>query len=229
MVGAVALTIAVGAAAPALAHVTVSSPDAAQGGFGKVVFRIPTESATAATVKIAVSLPAAAPLAVVDVKPHPGWTVTVDKEKLAQPLTADDLTVTEVPRTVTWTAGPGLGIAPDQFDEFELSVGTLPTANSISFAVVQTYSDGSTVDWSQPQAAGQPEPEHPAPELKLPGAGTGTTASAPPAATVVPAGRTSTASAGRDWLARTLGAVGAVCGIAAVGIALVRTRRTGQG
>ena len=44
-------------ATPASAHVTVSSPDASAGGFGKLVFRVPTESETAATTKIRITLP----------------------------------------------------------------------------------------------------------------------------------------------------------------------------
>jgi periplasmic copper chaperone A len=45
--GAAGLVLA--AALPASAHVSVSSPDAAPGGFGKLVFRVPNESDSART------------------------------------------------------------------------------------------------------------------------------------------------------------------------------------
>ena len=52
----------------ASAHVTVSSPDASPGGFGKLVFRVPTESETASTVKLSVTLPTDTPFALVSAK-----------------------------------------------------------------------------------------------------------------------------------------------------------------
>jgi periplasmic copper chaperone A len=46
-------------AGPAAAHVTVSSPSATQGGYGKLTFRVPNEKATASTVALEVTLPTA--------------------------------------------------------------------------------------------------------------------------------------------------------------------------
>ena len=43
------------AAGPAALHVTVSSTDAAPGGYGKLVFRVPSESETASTTKVQVA------------------------------------------------------------------------------------------------------------------------------------------------------------------------------
>lgn len=37
----------------------------------------------------------------------------------------------------------------------------------MSLPAVQTYSDGKVVSWNEKAAEGQPEPEHPAPVLKL--------------------------------------------------------------
>ena len=56
-----------------VAHVTVSSTDAAPGEFGKAVFRVPTESETASTTKLVVTLPADAPFAFVSAQSKPGW------------------------------------------------------------------------------------------------------------------------------------------------------------
>ncbi|MDR7086869.1 uncharacterized protein YcnI [Aeromicrobium panaciterrae] len=160
------ITVAlVGFAGAASAHVSVSSTDAAQGGFGKAVFRVPTESDTASTTKLVVTLPKDAPFAFVTAQAKPGWKVVLRKEKLAAPTKVGDFELTEAVRTVTWTT-TGKGIAPSQFDEFAISGGPFPDDESISFTAKQTYSDGEVVNWDQ-VAEGDTEPEHPAPTLKL--------------------------------------------------------------
>lgn len=155
----------VGIAGAASAHVGVSSTDAAQGGFGKAVFRVPTESDTASTTKLVVTLPKETPFAFVTAQAKPGWKVTVQKEKLAAPTKVGEFELTEAVRTITWTA-TGDGIAPSQFDEFALSGGPFPDDESISFKAEQTYSDGEVVQWDEVKK-GDAEPEHPVPTLKL--------------------------------------------------------------
>jgi uncharacterized protein YcnI len=166
---AAALAAVVLTAIPAAAHVTVSSPDATPGGFGKLVVRVPTESDTSSTTKVEVQFPADTPFAFVSTKPHPGWTVASTDRKLAKPITAEGFTLTKAVATVTWTAAdPAAGIAPGQFDEFELSLGTFPSdVDAVSFPTTQTYSDGTVVVWDQPAVKGQDEPEHPMPTLEL--------------------------------------------------------------
>ena len=152
-------------AVPASAHVGVSSTDAAQDGFGKAVFRVPNESDTATTTKLVVTLPAETPFAFVSAGAKPGWTVEVTKAPLAKPTKVGDFELTEAVSTITWTAEDD-GIAAGQFDEFALSGGPFPDADSMRFAVQQTYSDGEVVDWDQEQT-GDEEPEHPAPVLTI--------------------------------------------------------------
>jgi uncharacterized protein len=179
-----ALTIALGAvalatAAAASAHVTVSGPGAASGGSDQVItFRVPTESATASTVGLQVKLPTDTPIASVLVQPHTGWTDKVTTVKLAKPIVTDDGDITEAVSTITWTAdSKANGIKPGQFDEFVIIAGQLPDASSLTFPAIQTYSDGSTVSWTQVAAPGSTdEPDHPAPTLSLT-AGTAATAS----------------------------------------------------
>lgn len=154
-------------AGPAFAHVTVNPSQAQQGGYTKLTFRVPTESDTLSTTKVEVALPTDQPFASVSVKPHPGWTYSVQKTKLAQPITSDDGDVTEAVSTITWTADKGAEIKPGEFDEFDISVGPLPKVGSLTFKALQTYSDGSVVRWIDEAKEGQPEPEHPAPVLTL--------------------------------------------------------------
>lgn len=160
---------AIGFAAPALAHVEVSGTDATQGGYGVASFRVPSESDTASTTELRVTLPDDTPILSASVQPKPGWTATVTKKNLATPQKDDDgNTVNQYVSVVDWKAdNPQAAIPPNQFDEFNLSVGPLPKAASVSFPAVQSYSDGSTVNWNEKAADGQPEPEHPAPVLTL--------------------------------------------------------------
>jgi uncharacterized protein YcnI len=206
--------MALGVAWPASAHVTVSSPDAAPGGFGKVVFRVPTESDTASTTKLTVTLPASTPFAFVSTEVKPGWVVTTTERKLSKPLKAEGFTVTKAVSQVTWTAAPGRGIKPGQFDEFALSVGPFAkTSGVVSMPARQTYSDGSVVAWDQPTPKSGKEPEHPAPTLKVTG----------PATATVAAGGSAVDSS--DSTARWLGGVGFVLGLSALVVAVSGRRR----
>ncbi|GAB2990988.1 YcnI family copper-binding membrane protein [Nocardioides montaniterrae] len=153
---------------PALAHVTVNPDTAEGGGYDKLTFRVPTESATASTTKVQVFLPADHPFGSVSVQPVAGWTYKVAEKKLATPLTTDDGQVTQAVSQITWTAASkASAIKPGQFQEFGLSLGPLPDSGSLIFKALQTYSDGKVVRWIEPQVEGAAEPEHPAPTLTI--------------------------------------------------------------
>jgi uncharacterized protein len=172
-------------AGPASAHITVSAPDATRGGSDVVItFRVPTEKDTASTVGLKVQLPAKTPIANVLVQAMPGWTHTQKMVKLATPISTDDGDITEAVSEIDWTATSG-AIKPGEFAEFVAIAGLLPDTPQLSFPVIQTYSDGSQVDWTEVPAPGSTaEPEHPAPTLKLGAASSSDalTASAAPAA-----------------------------------------------
>ena len=207
---AASVLVAIGAAGSASAHVTVSSPDAKPGGYGKIVFRVPTESDNTSTTKVVVLLPKDHPFAEVGAQVMPGWKVEKKEEKLPAPVKVGDVTLTKAITTVTWTATAG-GIPPNDFDEFALSVGKLPDGvDSLSFPTEQTYSDGEVVKWTDVQKDGADEPEHPAPTLKL-------------AAAVTPVAAT-TSGGTSDALARWLGGGGLLVGLLGLAFGL-RPRR----
>lgn len=176
-------------ATAASAHVTVAPETAAQGGYAALVFRVPNELDNANTVKVDVQLPADLPLASVRVKPHPGWSYEIKKTKPSMPVEADGAKVTETVSEIIWTAeDQKAGIRPDEYDEFAVSAGPLPKADSMVFKALQYYSNGEVVRWIQEQKPNAPEPERPAPVLKL----------LPPSATgaAQPAGEPTRASSG---------------------------------
>ena len=107
------------------------------------------------------------------VQPKTGWTITVEKTKLAKPVTTDDGTVTEAVSKITWTATAG-GLEPGEFALFTVSAGPLPIKTSqLQFPTLQTYSNGDVVRWIQETVKGTPEPEFPLPTLKLTKASSG--------------------------------------------------------
>ena len=215
---------------PASAHVSANPSTAEQGAFTKISLRVPTESDTASTVKLSVSIPQDHPVPFVSAQVKPGWKIDVVTTKLAAPVTVGDDTVTDSVTEVTWSGG---SIPPGQFDEFSLSMGPMPTASTLTLPAVQTYDDGTVVRWVDPVVEGQAEPEHPVPTVTLTAAGaegagdqhggetTTVESSSTTAATEVAAGTSTPSSddgapAGVTWAALALGAVGAATGLGAL-------------
>jgi uncharacterized protein len=163
------MSVVMAMASPAFAHVSVSSsPEATQGGYATITFKVPTESDTASTTKLTITFPTDAPIASVAVQPKPGWSYVTTDQTLAKPLTDDDGNqVTKAVGTITWTAQAGAAIKPGEFDTFNISAGPLPEVASLGFAAQQTYSDGKVVNWNQVAAAGTAEPDFPKPTLTL--------------------------------------------------------------
>ena len=165
LVALTALAASISVAAVASAHVSVSSQDAAPGGYGKLTFRVPHESDAASTVGLRIQIPEEAAMASVRTQAVPGWTATLTTSDLATPLKSHGQEISSYVSVVEFRATGG-GIAPGQFQEFALSGGPFPEADALSFPTVQTYSDGSESAWIEP-TVGDEEPEHPAPTLTL--------------------------------------------------------------
>ena len=230
---AVVAGLLIGGAGIASAHVSAHSPDQlTQGGDAEIVFRAPNESDTANFTKLEVDFSATSPIGDAAVKPVPGWTAQVTMTTLKTPVKMADETITSAVRSITWTAQPGSAIRPGEFQEFTISVEGLPSnTTSMDMPAIQTYDDGSVIDWNQPTPASGQEPEHPVPHLTLAAAGA---AAAPTTnATVNMAnmpGMTTTAAAGSDGTARWLGGIGLLLGALALGFGLgayTRSRQAG--
>jgi uncharacterized protein YcnI len=230
-IGGTATVLVGGLAGPALAHVSVSSPNPAQGSFTVLTFRVPNETEDTNSTGLKIQLPTDQPFGSVSVKPKAGWTYTAQKTKLATPITTDDGQQTETVSVVEWKASGGAAIKPGEFDEFQLSVGPLPKADQLVFKAIQTYSDNKTVDWIDEAAPGSTEePEHPAPVLKLTAAapeGAAAPATAAPSVTAAPAA-TDAASSGSVVGAYVIGIAGLLAGLAGLALGLAARRRSGS-
>lgn len=218
----------------ASAHVSVSSADATQGGYGVITFRVPTESDTAGTVGLRVQLPEETPFASVRTTPMPGWTANLTRVAVDPPVDNGGQEITEAVSVVTWTAGAGTRIGPGEYAEFSLSVGPFPEVDSLVFKAIQTYDDGSEVAWIEETVEGQGEPEYPAPVLALPaGSGTdehGATAQSDPSDNATDdASGTAESDGSGTGLATTalvVGAAGLIAGVLGLGFGLRARRRT---
>jgi uncharacterized protein YcnI len=223
-------------AGTASAHVTVQPlGEAAKGGSAIINFKVPTERDNASTVKVEVNLPADHPLASVSPEVLPGWKSTVVKTKLAKPIELHGNQVTEAVSKVTWTADADSKIQPGQFLLFPLSVSPLPEdTDHLVFKALQTYDNKEVVRWIEEPKEGAPEPENPAPVLKLTAPATDDGHAAAPGASATnadtaakkdTADTTAAAADSSDTTARTLGIVGIVVGIAGVAFGVLAGRR----
>ncbi|MER5809510.1 YcnI family protein [Streptomyces sp. NPDC002033] len=218
---------------PAFAHVSVQpAGEAAKGGYAVINFKVPNERDNASTTQLEVNFPIDQPLTSVMPQDIPGWTVNVEKTKLDKPLTVHGKQINEAVTKVTWTGGK---IEPGKFQQFPLSVGKLPdNADQMVFKAIQTYDNNEVVRWIEETKAGAPEPQSPAPVLKLTAAKAagGHDDAAKPATDAKSTDGAAkdthdeaTATSGSDTTARTLGIVGIVVGLGGLAFGIASRRR----
>lgn len=146
---AAALALAV----PAVADVTVTPDVAPRGGPAALVFTVPEERPKAHTTKVELLVPEATPIAEVYPMSVDGWAPLTTSRKLTKPLALIHGTRTsEVVSKVTWKRVGKTAPKPGQPALLKLSMGPMPDAEQVSFAIVQTYSDGTVVRWADAAA-----------------------------------------------------------------------------
>lgn len=156
------------------AHVTLEYQVANAGSTYKATFRIGHGCGESPTREIAVTLPpgvqAAKPM------PKPGWTIALEREKLAQPRSDHGKPVTDEVRRIRWSANTPADALPGHFyDEFVLQARLPDQTGTLYWPVAQVCAQGR-IDWSEVPAAGRSlhELKSPAAALELlPAAGGG--------------------------------------------------------
>jgi uncharacterized protein YcnI len=159
--------LALAAPLSASAHVHISPETAPPGDYATIAFKVPTESATASTVKLEVDFPTDHPFTSVEYQPIAGWSAVVTTSKLATPVKATGGDITSAVTKVVWTAAAGHGIPPGAFQQFFVTAGAVPDTGKVLLPATQTYSDGTVVAWNEPMPASGDDPEHPAPTLYI--------------------------------------------------------------
>jgi periplasmic copper chaperone A len=155
LVPAALLALALLAPAAAQAHVTLQPNEAPEGAYTVLDVRVPNESDSENTTKVAVQFPEG--FGDVSYQAVPGWKVEVVHDKLKKPIQTDDGPITEGVKEVIFSGGK---LPPGQFQDFPLSLQIPGKAGEeLTFKAVQTY-EKEVVRW-----IGAPETEHPAPQV----------------------------------------------------------------
>jgi periplasmic copper chaperone A len=154
--------LALTAPATAAAHVTLQPSEAAAGDFTVLDVRVPSERDDSGTTKVDVQFPPGFIFA--SYQPVPGWSVKVQMEKLAKPITSHGEKITEQVGQMTWTAdNAGAAIQPGQFLDFPVSVQIPDEAgDTLTFKALQSYDNGEVVRW-----IGAPDSDEPAPQVTI--------------------------------------------------------------
>jgi uncharacterized protein YcnI len=147
----------------ATAHVYPAAPQAPAGNSTIVPFVVPHGCDGSATRSVSVRIAAG----VTSARPRskPGWKLSITRGRLPQPVKDfEGNTVTRGVLSVTWSGGT---LPDSQFDTFEILLGMPNTpGKTIYFPTVQRCAK-AVIRWIQIPKQGQPEPESPAPGLKL--------------------------------------------------------------
>ena len=146
--------------APAFAHAEMSPAVTLSKHLQLFSLAVPTEKANATTTKIEFTPPSG--FAIDSFVPSPGWT-----RKVEESGSGDQTQI----RGVTWSGGS----VPTGEDAAFQFLASTDNAQTYTFKVRQTYSNGSVVDWTGPESSDTPAPTIEA-KSSLGGGGTSTLA-----------------------------------------------------
>lgn len=135
--------ISLAVSAPAWAHVTVSPEEVSAGDYETLTVSVPTEKEVPTT-EIRVEVPEGFLLS--GVQPVPGWENTFEEDG-------------GVVKAVTFSGGE---IGPQEFQQFLVQAQAPEEPGEYLWRAVQTYEDGSVVEWT-----GAPDSEEPAPLVEV--------------------------------------------------------------
>ena len=134
VVGIGAVFLALVFAGAASAHARISPAVSLSDELQLYSLAVPTEKENLTTKAIELTLPKG--FSIDSFVPNPGWTRT------------------STDTTVTWTGGS----TPTEEDSFFQFLAQPAKSGTYTFAVKQTYSDGSVVQWSDPESGEDPAP-----------------------------------------------------------------------
>ncbi len=140
---ACALAVALITAAGASAHARISPPVSLSNMLQLYSLAVPTEKAHATTTKIVLTVPKG--FSIDSFVPSPGW------HRVLQQTGSGDSAVIQ---QVTWSGGD----VPTGEDSLFQFLAQPSSSGKYTFTVEQTYSDGSIVNWSDPESGADPAP-----------------------------------------------------------------------
>ena len=141
--GAAAAVAGLAFASSAWAHAEISPPVTKSKTLQLFTLAVPTEKEGLTTTKIELTLPSG--FGIDSFAPALGW-----KRQLQQKGSGENAVI----QKVTWTGGH----VPTEEDSVFQFLASPDSSKTYTFAVRQTYSDGSVVDWSGPESSDTPAP-----------------------------------------------------------------------
>ena len=161
---AAAVAILAALVSPALAHITLETAEAPVGSGYEAVLRVPHgcdgQATTAVTLKVPEGFISAKPM------PKAGWTLDIKSGDYAQSYTLYGAQVKSGATEISWSGG---NLPDNEYEEFVVRgtlADSLKPGDMLYFPVLQSCGAKEEA-WIAIPAAGQPEPETPAPGLKL--------------------------------------------------------------
>jgi uncharacterized protein YcnI len=130
-------------ASTAWAHAEISPPVTKSGDAQLFTLAVPTEKEGLTTTKVELTPPSG--FGIDSFVPAPGW-----KRQLQETGSGENAVI----QKVTWTGGH----VPTEEDAVFQFLASPETSRTYTFAVRQTYSDGSVVDWIGPESSDTPAP-----------------------------------------------------------------------
>jgi len=185
----------------ASAHAVVYPQQAKADSYEKFALRVPTEKEVP-TVKVQVQLPDGFDIS--RVQPLPGWTYQFDKDAAGKV------------KAITWSGGE---IKPTEFQEYVFQGKTPKDPGKYAFRAIQTYGDGSVVEWTGPSDA-----KTPASQVEITAAPAASPAPAPSPAPTPAASPAAPPAAAAGGLTPIAAYAGLLLGAAALVLALRRGR-----
>jgi uncharacterized protein YcnI len=142
-VATLALAASLAVTSTAWAHAVISPPVAKAKTLQVFTLSVPTEKEGATTTSVQLTVPSG--FAIDSYAPTPGWKRVVKATGSGN---------SAVVNSVTWSGGH----TPTEEDSvFQFNAST-DAAQTYTFQVRQTYSDGSVVDWNGPESSDTPAP-----------------------------------------------------------------------
>jgi uncharacterized protein YcnI len=143
LVGAAVAAVGLTVVSSAWAHAEISPPVTKSKTLQLFTLAVPTEKEGLTTTKIELTPPSG--FGIDSFVPTPGW-----KRQLQQTGSGANAVI----QKVTWTGGK----VPTEEDSVFQFLASPDSSKTYTFAVRQTYSDGSVVDWSGPESSDTPAP-----------------------------------------------------------------------
>jgi uncharacterized protein YcnI len=143
LAGAAAVLAGLVFASSAWAHAEISPPVTMSKDLQLFTLAVPTEKEGAATTKVELTPPSG--FGIDSFVPAPGW-----KRQLHETGSGENAVI----QKVTWTGGH----VPTEEDAVFQFLASPDSSKTYTFAVRQTYSDGSVVDWTGPESSDTPAP-----------------------------------------------------------------------